>query len=110
LLCVLGVSSDQRVQSWGKPQAIAGSAEAVAQSLSPSDWRRLSAGEGAKGARLHDWAYCELADLDAAEYNNDRSGTSERLSLTMNVRSWTRGLLIRRNIADGAKVYPERSP
>jgi SRSO17 transposase len=38
---------------------------------------------------LHDWAYCELADLDAAEYDQDRSGT------------WTRGLLIRRNIADG---------
>jgi SRSO17 transposase len=34
----------------------------------------LSAGDGAKGARLHDWAYCELANLDAAEYNKDLSG------------------------------------
>jgi SRSO17 transposase len=90
---VLGVSSDHRVQSWSKKQAIAGSAEAVAQSLSPSDWRRLSAGEGTKGARLHDWAYCELADLDAAEYNADRSGI------------WTRGLLIRRHIADGDLAF-----
>jgi SRSO17 transposase len=71
--------------------------DAVAQTLPASAWKRLSAGEGTKGARLHDWAYCELADLDAAEYNTDRSGT------------WTRGLLIRRNIADGAKVYPERA-
>jgi SRSO17 transposase len=23
----------------------------------------LSAGDGTKGARLHDWVYCELADL-----------------------------------------------
>jgi SRSO17 transposase len=90
---VLGVSSAHSVQSWGKPQAIAGSAEAVAQSLPPSDWLRLSAGEGTKGARLHDWAYCELADLDAAEYNADQSGT------------WTRGLLIRRNIADGDLAF-----
>mgnify|MGYP000597717442 CR=1 FL=1 len=90
---VLGVSSDHRVQSWGKPQPIAGSAEAIAQSLSPSDWLRLSAGEGTKGARLHDWAYCELADLDATEYNADRSGI------------WTRGLLIRRHIADGDLAF-----
>ena len=34
----------------------------------PSAWQRLSAGDGTKGARLHDWAYCELADLEAADY------------------------------------------
>jgi SRSO17 transposase len=90
---VLGVNSDHRVQSWGKPQAIAGSARAVAQSLAPSEWLRRSAGDGTKGARLYDWAYCELADLDAAEYNNDRSGI------------WTPGLLIRRNIADGDLAF-----
>jgi SRSO17 transposase len=90
---VLGISSDRRVQSWGKPQAMAGSAGAVAQSLAPSDWLRLSAGNGTKGARLYDWAYCELADLDAAEYNKDRFGI------------WTRGLLIRRNIGDGDLAF-----
>jgi SRSO17 transposase len=90
---VLGVSSDHRVRSWGKPRAIAGSSGDVAQSLTPSDWLRLSAGNGTKGARLHDWAYCELADLDAAEYNMDQS------------RIWTRGLLIRRNIADGDLAF-----
>lgn len=90
---VLGVSADHRVRSWGKARAIAGSAGAVARSLPPSDWLRLSAGDGAKGARLHDWAYCELADLDAAEYDTDRSGI------------WTRGLLIRRSIADGELAF-----
>ena len=90
---VLGINSDHRVRSWGKPRVIAGSAEAVAQSLAPSDWRRLSAGEGTKGARLHDWAYLELADLDAAEYNKALSGI------------WTRGLLIRRNIGDGDLAF-----
>jgi SRSO17 transposase len=107
---VLGVNSDHRVHSWGKARVIAGSAGAVAQNLAPSDWRRLSAGDGAKGARLYDWAYLELADLDIADYDASRSGLSERLPLTINVHSWTRGLLIRRTIADGAKVYPERSP
>ena len=58
-----------------------------------SRWQRLSAGEGTKGARLHDWAYCELADLDAAEYNDASIGL------------WTRGLLIRRNIADGDLAF-----
>jgi SRSO17 transposase len=90
---VLGVSSDHRVNSWGKARQVAGAAGAVAQSLSPSDWVRLSAGEGTKGARLHDWAYLELADLDSADYDASRSGL------------WTRGLLIRRKIADGDLAF-----
>jgi SRSO17 transposase len=102
---VLGVSSNHAVHSWGKTRPVAGTADAVAQSLSPSDWLRLSSGEGTKGARLHDWAYLDLADLDAADYDASRSGPSERSSLTMNVRSWTRGLLIRRKIADGDLAF-----
>src|SRR5256885_5285238 len=50
---------------------------------------RLSAGEGTKGARLHDWAYLELADIEATDYGEGRPGM------------WTRGLLIRRHITDG---------
>jgi SRSO17 transposase len=63
------------------------------RALGPSSWKRLSAGEGTKGARLHDWAYCELANLDTAEYDDQRTGP------------WTRGLLIRRNIADGDMAF-----
>jgi SRSO17 transposase len=90
---VLGVNANHHFGSWhGKPQR-AGSAEEIARTLDPSAWQRLSAGDGTKGARLHDWMYCELADLDAAEYDDARTGL------------WTRGLLIRRNIADGDLAF-----
>ena len=53
-----------------------------------------SAGAGTKGERLHDWAYVELADLDGGEYNKALTG-----------QTWTRGLLIRRKIADGDLAF-----
>ena len=90
---VLGVTGDHLFQSWDKPQPVAGSASAIAGALQPSDWRRLSAGAGTKGPRLHDWAYLELADLDAEEFNSENHGP------------WTRGLLIRRHIADGDLAF-----
>jgi SRSO17 transposase len=86
---VLGVAANHVFHSWGKKQLIGGTAAKIAQTLPGSAWRRLSSGEGTKGARLHDWGYVELADLDVGEYNIALSG------------EWTRGLLIRRNIADG---------
>jgi len=90
---VLGVKSDHHFGSWpGKPP-VAGTAQEIARNLDPEAWQRLSAGEGTKGARLHDWAYCELADLDADEYDETKSGL------------WTRGLLIRRNISDGDLAF-----
>lgn len=73
---VLGISSDHRVNSWGKARRIAGPAGAVAQGLPDSDWLRLSAGKGTKGARLYDWAYLELADLDAAGYGSANRATA----------------------------------
>ena len=48
---------------------------------------------GKKGPRLHDWCYLELADLEAGEFNDEKHGL------------WTRGLLIRRSIADGDLAY-----
>jgi SRSO17 transposase len=90
---VLGVSANHHFGSWhGKPP-VAGTAAEIAGELDASSWQRLSAGDGTKGARLYDWAYCELADLDAAEYDDERTGL------------WTRGLLIRRNIADGDLAF-----
>lgn len=90
---VLGVNSNHQFRSWkGKPP-VAGTAEAIAGTVEASRWKRLSAGDGTKGARLHDWAYCELADLDAADYDKARSGV------------WTRGLLIRRSIADAELAF-----
>jgi len=90
---VLGVNSNHPFASWGVVPPVAGTAEDIAKSLEPGAWQRLSAGEGTKGARLYDWAYCPLADLDAAEYDAQRSSL------------WTRGLLIRRTIADGDLAF-----
>src|SRR5437588_8324119 len=85
---VLGVSSAHVFRSWGKRPPIAGTAADIARTRRPSDWKRLSAGAGTKGPRLHDWCYLELADLEAEEFNSANDGL------------WTRGLLIRRRIAD----------
>lgn len=90
---VLGVAANHVFHSWGRKQMVSGSAAKIAQNLPKSAWRRLSAGDGTKGARLHDWAYLELADLDTGEYNSTLTG------------KWTRGLLIRRNIADGDLAF-----
>ena len=90
---VLGVSANHCFRSWDKPQAIAGTAKEIAESLPDATWQRLSAGDGTKGERLHDWAYLELADLDASDYGDGFAGI------------WTRGLMIRRNIADGDLAF-----
>ena len=90
---VLGVNATHHFRSWNARRPVAGTAENVARTLPKSAWRRLSAGAGTKGARLHDWAYCELADLDASDYGNAQAGL------------WTRGLLIRRNIANGDMAF-----
>jgi SRSO17 transposase len=89
---VLGVTANHVFHSWGKKQFVRGTAAKIAQSL-PTAWRRLPAGEGTKGPRLHDWSYVELADLDVSQYNSALTG------------EWTRGLLIRRNIADGDLAF-----
>jgi SRSO17 transposase len=90
---VLGVPSTHVFHSWGKKQLVGGSAAEIAENLAKSAWRRLSSGEGTKGERLHDWAYLELADLDASEYNDSLTG------------KWTRGMLVRRHIANGDLAF-----
>lgn len=73
--------------------AVFGTAGEIAQDLDPSAWHRLSAGAGTKGARLHEWAYLETADIEATYYGEGHPGV------------WTRGLLIRRHIADGELAF-----
>jgi SRSO17 transposase len=90
---VLGITGAHHVHSWGVLPPVAGTAEEIAKDLAPSAWRRLSAGEGTKGPRLHDWAYLELAHLGADEYVEGATGL------------WTRGLLMRRHLADGEIAY-----
>src|SRR5450756_352369 len=90
---VLGVSANHWFGSWSKSRPVGGTAAEIAKNLRPGEWKRLSAGDGTKGPRLHDWVYLELADLDAGEYSSTLTG------------EWTRGLLIRRNIADGDLAF-----
>src|SRR6186997_926134 len=90
---VLGVSSTHVFRSWGKRPPVAGTAADIARTRRSSDWKRLSAGTGTKGPRLHDWCYLELADLEAEPFNSANDGL------------WTRGLLIRRRIADGDLAF-----
>lgn len=90
---VLGVNANHPFRSWDKPLAVAGTAKDIAESLPKTTWQRLSAGEGTKGERLHDWAYLELADLEPADFDAAFPGI------------WTRGLLIRRNIADSDLAF-----
>ena len=85
---VLGAHATDQFYSWIDKPEVAGTAEQITKALPSETWRRLSAGDGTKGARLYDWAYVELADLEAEEYNQDLTGL------------WTRGLLIRRTLAD----------
>jgi len=90
---VLGVSSAHVFQSWGKRRSVAGAAAEIARTRPASEWKRLSAGTGTKGPRLHDWCYLELADLEVEEFSSANQGL------------WTRGLLIRRHIADGDLAF-----
>ena len=85
---VLGAHATDPFNSWGKTPPVAGTAEQIARALPRQAWRRLSAGSGTKGPRLYDWAYVELADLEAAKYSTEHTGV------------WTRGLLIRRSLTD----------
>ena len=104
---VLGANATDVFNSWGKTPSVAGTAEAIAAGLEEGAWQRLSAGDGTKGERLYDWAYCELADLDAAEYAEDceladldgAEYAPEQTGL------WTRGLLIRRSLEDGELAF-----
>ncbi len=84
---VLGTHANQPYNSWINKPLIAGTAQQIAEDLAPAAWQRLSAGQGTKGPRLFDWAYLKLADPKGESYGI--SGV------------WTRGLLIRRSIADG---------
>ena len=90
---VLGVSGAHQVRSWGVLPMMFDTAEAVARSLPDDAWQCLSAGEGTKGPRLHDWADLRLAHLGADEYVKGAEGL------------WTRGLLIRRHRAGGELAY-----
>ncbi|GAA4492580.1 IS701 family transposase [Gluconacetobacter tumulicola] len=90
---VLGVNANHHFHSWRPDVCWAGEAREIVDTLPDAAWVRCSAGRGTKGERLYDWLYCPMADLEAAEYSGTITGT------------WTRGLLARRNPADGDLAY-----
>jgi SRSO17 transposase len=51
----LGVNANPSARSWGKALAANGTAKDIPEALPGNAWPRLSAGEGTKGARRHDW-------------------------------------------------------
>jgi SRSO17 transposase len=61
-----------------------GRVEDLVEEVRADGWRRLSAGDGAKGPRLYDWAYAAYAS-DAA-------------------LGWEKGVLIRRSLAEPGKL------
>ena len=79
---VLAVTSDEPLWAvldgrWGQPRA-----DAIAAQIPADAWQRLSAGDGAKGPRLYEWARCRLA----------------RLQLSAEERRWEHWLLVRRSL------------
>jgi len=76
---VLAVPANEQL-CWGGPDHHR--ADALAAAASEAGWRRLPAGEGAKGPRLYDWALVELW----------------RLQLTAEERHWGHYLLARRSV------------
>jgi SRSO17 transposase len=91
---VLGVTGTHPFRSWGKKPGWSGTAATIAAGLPTGAYVRLSAGEGTKGPRLYDWAYLELADLEA-----------EDVGCPGGPDVWTRGLLIRRSLADQSLTF-----
>jgi SRSO17 transposase len=67
----------------GQPRA-----DAIAAAAPARAWRRLSAGDGAKGPRLYDWARVRLA----------------RLQVTAEDRRWDHWLLARRSLSDPSEL------
>jgi SRSO17 transposase len=66
---VLAIASNDGVDLPSGQSAFHVSAEEIAQyAVDPQDWRRLSAGDGAKGPRLYDWALVRLAAPRAAGF------------------------------------------
>jgi SRSO17 transposase len=91
---VLGVTGQHHFWSWDANLDVAGTAAEIAKGIPDQDWLRLSAGAGSKGPRLFDWAYLPLATLQA-----------DALDAALDQSLWTRGLLVRRGLSDGALAY-----
>jgi SRSO17 transposase len=82
---VLAVACDHRMRAGGDPYR----ADALAARVPARAWQTISAGRGAKGHRLYDWAFVQL---DPADHDHDG-------------RSGQRWLLVRRNRTTGELAF-----
>ncbi len=62
----LAVACKEKVEVAGTRKRV----DQVAGTLAPSDWQRLSAGDGSKGPRLFDWAWVPIAGTDKQGYKH----------------------------------------
>ena len=81
---VLAVRGNERVGMRGLGRVWPVAVTEVAAGIPVAAWKRLSAGDGAKGPRVYDWARVALAEPTPA--------------------GWERWLLVRRSSADPAKL------
>jgi SRSO17 transposase len=77
---VLAVACDEGVRVSLDPEASPLAVATIGAGVPEDEWERLSAGDGAKGPRLYDWAWVELAE-----------GAEE---------GWGYWLLVRRSLSD----------
>jgi len=70
---VLGVSR-AHVFDPGQARSVSGTRRGHRLDAAVVRLETLSAGDGTKGPRLHDWCYLELADLDAGQFNSANDG------------------------------------
>ena len=90
---VLGVSSAHVFRSWGKRPPVAGTAADIARTRRSSDWKRLSAGPEPKDRG------CMIGAISNWPILKSKNSTDANPGL------WTRGLLIRRRIADADLAF-----
>jgi SRSO17 transposase len=81
---VLAIKSTEPLWSRGKGGIRQRAAREIAAGLKDEDWRQLSAGDGAKGPRVYDWARVRLVRLSDP--------------------GWQHWLLVRRSLVDPADV------
>ena len=91
---VLGVDAAHIFRSWDKPRRIAGTAEKIAKALAAIRLEALVGGRGNQGPTA-----CMTGAISNSPTSRPKSSTKTGHGL------WTRGLLIRRNIADGDLAY-----
>jgi SRSO17 transposase len=87
---VLVVACDQRLWRPGVDTGLEQQrVDRIAQQLPPEEWKRISAGAGAKGERMYDWALVRLGKQEGNQ-ESDQEG-------------WEKTLLVRRSIEDNSE-------